>query len=118
MLSPFRGACTGDFTSRVLSRIVASLHCLMAIGDVARRYTLVCILPLSHYGWDRAPRPPPLQHRVLIRATALVCLRTLACGRRQSQITPGAFFVTGAAISRRSPLDRRFSASRHPATSY
>jgi len=43
---------------------------LVAHGDIARRHAKVCVLPLPHYGWDRAPRPPPLQHRVPIRAAA------------------------------------------------
>lgn len=33
------------------------------------RRAQVCTLPLSLFGRDRAPRPPPLQHRVPIRSS-------------------------------------------------
>jgi hypothetical protein len=41
------------------------------------------MLPLPHYGWNRAPRPPPHQHRVPIRAAAVCCEHQLI------RITPG-----------------------------
>jgi len=37
---------------------------------VSRRQAQVCLRPLSSYGQDRASRPPPLQHRVPIRAAS------------------------------------------------
>jgi hypothetical protein len=66
----------------VLAESQAYDVCLIALPGVAdavatRRQAKVCLRPLSFYGKDRASRPPPLQHRVLIRA-ASSCLRRLS----------------------------------------
>jgi len=43
------------------------------------RRAQVCTLPLSHSGWDSAPRPPPLQHRVPIPLRPVTITRNLCC---------------------------------------
>jgi len=52
--------------------------------------TKVCLQPLSCYGQDRASRPPPLQHRVPIRAASSRFRKRLR-KRRSYRITPGPF---------------------------
>jgi len=51
---------------------------------------MVCLRPLNCYGQLRASRPPPLLHRVPIRAAAkkLLAIRRT---RRLYRITPGPF---------------------------
>jgi len=47
----------------------ALLFCFRLANAIATwRQAKVCLRPLSSYGEDRASRPPPLQHRVPIRA--------------------------------------------------
>jgi len=63
--------------SRAISLVLAESQALMwamspcfgvAYAFATRRQAEVCLRPLSFYGEDRASRPPPLQHRVPIRA--------------------------------------------------
>jgi len=55
------------------------------------------MLPLSHYGRDRAPRPPPHQHRVPIRAAAEYCEHQLI------RITPGPLQSQAERVSGANP---------------
>jgi len=72
-------------------------HCFrFANAFAARRQAEVCLRPLSRYGRDRASRPPPLQHRVPIRA-AWCCLRNGPCSRQLDRITPEPFQSRGRA---------------------
>jgi len=90
----------------------------VAHGGIAHRYAEVCILPLPHYGWDRAPRPPPLQHRVPIRAAALDPLsRARHTGISWSGLLRGFFSLRQSGF-RVWTLGPSFSASRRPQTSY
>jgi hypothetical protein len=105
--------------SRAISFFLTESHapfrarCSVYAG-APRRQAKVCLRPLSAYGEDRASRPPPLQHRVLIRASvsAGVGLVRIAPGPFRSQVEP----PWGRDESR--PDDGSVSASRHPGQTY
>jgi len=69
---------------------LSSMHCpLLAHAIASWRQAQVCLRPLSSFGEDRTSRPPPLQHRVPIRATST---RSLGfCDVSLIRITPGLF---------------------------
>jgi hypothetical protein len=61
------------------------------------RQAQVCLRPLPSYGEDRASRPPPLQHRVPIRAALVLDFSSASAQRRPYPDCSGAFSVTGQA---------------------
>jgi len=73
--------------------IWALLFCFGLANAIATwRQAKVCLRPLSSYGEDRASRPPPLQHRVPIRA----CIGLLAQTPLFASVLPdhsGTFIV-------------------------
>jgi len=71
--------------------IWASLQCFrVANVQATGRQAQVCLRPLIYYGQIRASRPPPLQHRVPIRA-GVESLYATRRSRRSFQIAPGPF---------------------------
>jgi len=54
------------------TQIWAYLLCFIGSRPATGRQTQVCLRPLIHQGRIRASRPPPLQHRVPIRAASKV----------------------------------------------
>jgi hypothetical protein len=56
------------------------------------RQAKVCLRPLTSYGEDRASRPPPLQHRVPIRAASTLDLSNVSAQRQPSSGLLRGFF--------------------------
>jgi hypothetical protein len=113
-------------SSRAILLCLAASQALRGLGvfgyaKTPWRQAQVCLRPLPSYGEDRASRPPPLQHRVLIRITSNSISRDLR-RRRPYPDCSGAFSVTGWAAFGTDASARTWcgssSASRLPGHTY
>jgi len=64
---------------------------LVTYANATWRQAKVCLRPLPSYGEDRASRPPPLQHRVPIRAASALDLSSVSVSVSLIRISPGLF---------------------------
>jgi len=65
---------------------------LLTYAIASWRQAKVCLRPLPSYGEDRASRPPPLQHRVPIRAASTLDHSNVSAQRRPSSGLLRGFF--------------------------
>jgi len=97
---------------------------LVTYANATWRQAKVCLRPLPSYGKDRASRPPPLQHRVPIRAALALDCSSASAQRQSYPDLSGTFSVTGQATFRfqaqaRGPYSSCLaSASRPPGRTY